>query len=189
MEALLCSSALSFITFGFCPASCSRKLIRVALCLRILLMENCTIRQKKNPFWRLPKEADSVRYLGEEGPRWAASSTAASEQCWLDREELRLVSAGLERPDELGYQRFACWSLIACEINRTWSSDPHITRALVSRVRQGNLLNVDVDAKKKRTRAQVRGVAEAQPRVNFHWWRHKCLFSLCAVHLYACLFL
>lgn len=76
-------------------------------------------KKKKNPFCRLPKAADSVRYLGEEGPRWAASSTAASEQCWLDREELRLVSAGLERPDELGYQRFACWSLIACEINRT----------------------------------------------------------------------
>lgn len=40
---------------------------------------------------------------------------------------------------------------------------------------------------KKRTRAQVRGVAEAQPRVKLHWWRHEWLFSLRAVRLHACL--
>lgn len=60
-----------------------------------------------------------MRYLREESPCWAAGSTA-SEECWLDREELGLVSTDLERSNELRYQRSARWSLIACvKKNRT----------------------------------------------------------------------
>lgn len=63
-------------------------------------------------------QAVIIRYLREESPCWAAGSTA-SEECWLDREELRLVCTDLEWSNELGYQRSACWRLISCGTNRT----------------------------------------------------------------------
>lgn len=66
---------------------------------------------------------DANRYLREESPCWAAGSTA-SKECWLDREELWLVSTDLERSNELRYQRSACWSLIACGTNRTLFTRP-----------------------------------------------------------------
>lgn len=66
----------------------------------------------------IKRQTDAVRYLREESPCWAAGSTA-SEECWLDGEELRLVSTDLERSDELGYQRSACWRLIACGSEKT----------------------------------------------------------------------